>query len=374
MKVVFFSLLFITILSGCTKEMSVENNSVAPGPAGNQTDTSVILTRKIIYYNGGVADSARSIYYNNTINGVKGYIVKDTSYATGSSSKFTFTYDSKKRLTGIDEARFENNRPLHAYYTVTWLGNEISNFKWIEDGAIYMNRNYDYQYAGDSMLIRVNYNIGKNIYLDSFSTVMVADTGWNKIKTIYETEVFDYTGLGTNTITGYEVSQKYFTYSGNNLLSLKLQGEAQINNSPLPYQYVDDTSTMTFLRQTQTNGFLNSMEKDFFGKELRLLSHLLNDSLYLIDNFFYYGDNSAYGSLYLDNTYANIYGAAYSPVSEARVTGVTWHNGILSDQKNNILRHKSAYTLDSQNRILDMKEYDAFSGQLILELVYTYAH
>jgi len=239
-----------------------------------------------------------------------------------------------------------------------------------------MDRKYNYQYAGDSMVIRTSYNEGNPaFYLDSSVVKLVADTNWLKVRSVAVWDTFNNFGIPGNSSNGHAAYLRKFAYSGNDISSINMQSEGYTYSHPPPYLEFTDTTTMTLTRAPQISTVLNDMENKYFGKEIRLLGYYIDDSLSLIDNFFYYGMNSvsySVNSASIDNWYANIYGAAYHPVTETRLNGKSYRLGVLYKQANNFLQHKTDYILDSQNRIVHVKEYDASSGAVVEEIFYTY--
>jgi hypothetical protein len=376
MRIIFASLAALFILSACTKELSKESPVPPNGGGGNNLlpDTAFSLKRKIVYYYNGTQDSAITLYRNNTVNGVKGYIVSDTSTATGSTAIYNFKYDNNNRLIEIAEARYHSNRPPNANYYFNWSGKEISSVVWMEGSTVEMNRKYNYQYAGDSMIIGTSYKNISFAYYDSTVVRLVADTNWLKLRRETISDTFRYTGPGNN-YSRRSFFTKRFTYAANDISTINTQNETSFYNSPFSYSRITDTTTMNLSHATQVNNVLNDMENKYFGKEIRLLAYDINDSLSLINEFFTYGDQSADYISYntsFDNWYDNIYGAAYHPVTETRISAKNYRDGVVYAQANNFLQHQVVYTLDSQNRIVYIKELDTATNTMVKEIFYTY--
>lgn len=359
-------LAIITIfLSSCQQEIFYETK-----PADNQTDTSVVLRKKTIYHLGFGEDSVLTVYKRNKINGVKGYIISDTGYTLGYRSKAEFKYNTAGHLTDIIQNANAPITPFNNVKKFTWDGDMLKHIYWTENGTIRMNRAFDYFETRDSLFIEYDLNSGSAGIMDSTHVVNICDTAMKKMYGIFMSGLYDNPQSGTQ--FGH-VKQINYNYSGNNLMSSKFYGE-DFNTGPNRlYNHGIDSAVLHFSRENQAGSFLNDLETDLFGKELRILAYNHLDSVsWWFDDFFNYGNTN---QTFLSNApffFMNIYTWAYKPMTTTNIDYVKYHDGVEIERKTALPLKKQVYSLDTQFRIKSIKEYDSHTNQLLVETYFYY--
>lgn len=360
---------FVLFLTSCQRDSELAEQII-----DNLNDTSTILTKKTIFHGGLPGeDSVLTVYKNNTINGVKGFIINDTGYTLHTSCVSTFIYDSKDRLTDIITKSSDGTPGSLSVATrkISWQDSYIKNIKWVEDGIVRMNRNFLYEIFGDTLFVEYDINLGGNIYLDSSHYVLFADISQQKIKGFFSTKIFDYRNIFLSSF-GSSYSQTKFTYSNTNISTISNYGETFYNVSPFPYTHVIDSTVFYLNRKPGVNPFIYELENRIFGKEIRLLSYDKDSVSWWYNEFF--------GSIYIDYGnqastlyyYDDIYTIITNPLEIATINSVVRRDGIVTDSRTNYPVAKFSYVVDGMNRIIMIKNYDVNTNQLLSESHFTY--
>jgi|CXWL01.1.fsa_nt_gi hypothetical protein len=368
MKAGLFIMTCFLLLFGCQKEINFDLNSPL-----TTTDTSVILrVKKINYWNPGY-DSSIYVYRNNLRNGIKGFYSFDTtSYPGGGKDNFKteFKYNNNGNLTQIVQSGTDAaGTPFASVRDFSWSNNDISKIKWIENGSIIMNRNYDYETTHDSLIIRSEFyktNL-PGIWTDSASYILVADTGYNKAHTLLESGLHFFNG----TQTGYYY-QMNNEYNGSDITREKLFGERFLLSGPGPFNHRVDSCVVDYQRILTSNDFLRNMEEKILGKQLRILSHDKDSVSYIFDEFFdYYGNwtNSPSTTRFY---FSNIQSSSMHSLNNAFMTFKVTDDGVIINQGNQKQIIKRVFSFDAQNRIQRIKEYYTYTGQLVTDIYFYY--
>lgn len=365
MKAITGILIIGMFFCSCQKEVFYETEFT-----DTQTDTSIVLKKKTVYHLGFGEDSVLTIYKRNKINGVKGYIIYDTGYTLGYRSKAEFKYNNAGHLTDIIQTANAPTSPFTSIKKITWQGNKLRQIYWTENGTIRMNREFDYFVSGDSLHIEYDINSSSPGFLDSSRTVIICDTSMKKMFGLFTSGVIDIPLLGTQSI---HVGQTSYNYLGNNLMFSKQYLEVFNTGTSVPYTHLIDSAVLRFTRDNQASTFLNDLENDVLGKELRILAYNQNDSIsWWFDDFFNYGNQNL---THLSNSsyfFRNIYTGVFSPMTNATIDYVIYHDGTENDRKTSLLLKKQTYTYDALFRIKSIKEYDSQTNQLLSETYFYY--
>jgi hypothetical protein len=337
MKVFLPALFLIILFSSCQKESNGDISRL-----NGNTDTSVIA--KVTCIPVG-SDTSYTTYKNNTINGEKGYIIEQSIPQLNFSGKSEFIYNNDQHLTDINSVYHLTASVETNSIKVSWLQGRIAHIRWTENGAVMMDRDYQYDESGDTL--RIRYHIKYlPATLDSAAFVILTDTGWNKIREVFKIGITEEAGTG-NTYEYY----KDFTYD---YLASDIAAEHSIEEghwyqnggTPPSYHYYKDSSVMLFIRQSQTNLFWNGLEDKIMGKQLRILSYDRDSVFYLFDDYFNLVSNNNLLSL-LDNCRQSI--------STAKQTRKVYQDATLVRNDVNAVFIQSTYLYDASGRITNIK-------------------
>lgn len=360
----------VTVNQGITLAIAGDN-------AALNTDTSVLFTKKTYYYFGqpNPADSSIQIFKNNTIDGTKGYII-NTKHNQFPSSTSTFKYNNFGQLIEILTSEVEPSPGILSTVHLTWNQGKIIRIKWEEPGSYGMDRHYNYSTFNDTLLIRYAQSLGRNYYLDSAAVTIFTDTGLNKIYRMYKGGEFDYTNVFSDS-KGVFYNERSFHYTANNITSVKYYGETFYNITPHPYSIEADSAVCFFTRDSQVSTFLPDIEESILGKEFKLLCYDQTDSVsWIRDNYFTSGDwlsNSNYERPQQDFYQSgSVFNNSLDPVTEAKINYDVRKDGIITEQKTGDLYKKLVYTLDLNNRIILVREYNTLTNDLVTMFQFIY--
>ena len=375
MKVVACIIILGIIVSSCQKELA---DPVTTPPQTGITDSSVILTR-IAAYNYGQPDTLTSVFRKNMINGVKGYIVTTTQKLYPHSTYITsFGYDNSGHLTTLDYK--DPADPLYySKVTLTWDQNRITRIKWDDrsSGSYGMDRSYHYEMINDTLLISYAYNVGRDVYLDSFTVNIFAEKNFSKLYRIFTSCDFDFTPrFGEK---GAYYNERIYKYTGNDIASVSFFGETYFTSPSAPHSYESFDAVFNFTRQQQVNPILSDLENDMFGKEFKMLCyHEGQDTVayFLSDIFDYsgsYNDVPNFGntSQYFVQEHSAL-GASVAPLLTATVDyKLATETGTVG-QETGYVYVDAAYTLDNLKRIKTIKRYLPGTNNLLVDYSFSY--
>lgn len=358
------------MLLSCQKELSPED----PQQPLLDTDTSVIFAKKTIFHY--VADSSIQLYKNNKLSGVKGYIIVDSSLTQNyTSTTSRFRYNNLGHLTEIQTEENASPNKILGTFKLTREGNKIKNIKWDELGIYGMDRNYDYESLNDTLLIRYNFNVGRDLYLDSSSVTMFTNLELNRLYRIFKEGEFDFTNVFSNS-KGVHYNEREFRYDGKDMISVKYYGETFYTTTPYAYSHEADSAVCYFSRDRQVNSFLSDVETAILGKEFRILCYDQTDSVsWVLNNYFNWGNWFSFGSLTSPRDafqYENVFNASVNPLTHSTIDYAVKRDGVIADQNQGFLYKKLVYSLDELKRIKNIKEYDASTNQLVVENYFYY--
>ncbi len=370
MKIVACLIITGIILSSCQKDLV---DPVTPPPQTGITDTSIIFT-KTAAYNYGQPDTVTSVYRKNMINGVKGYVVT-TTYSQSTEVTY-FRYDNSGHLTTL-ERKVQAYPQDNSTVTLTWDQNRITRIKGGESSSYGMDRSYHYEMINDTLLISYAYNVGRDVYLDSFTVNIFAEKNFNKVYGIFKSCDFDANSrFGQN---GGYYNERIYKYSGNDIASVSFYGETYFATLSAGHSYESFDAVFNFTRQEQVNPILSDLENDMFGKEFKMLCYDDSQdtvSYWLSDFFDYIGDynpGAYFGNKSQDFVQLHsALGASVSPILTATANYKFETDNGAAEQKNGFRFFDVAYSLDNLKRIKTIKRYEPGTSNLVVDFSFYY--